>query len=249
MDKTTCVLIDDEANSREVLSNFISKYCEDLAIVGEAANIDTGETLIRKVNPDVVFLDIEMPFGTGFDLLNKFEDPNFDTIFVTAYSEYAIQAFDTAASHYLLKPVNIDQLVGCVEKITSSRKEQKSLNHAKILADNLKLANSQEQRVVMPLIDGFEVVQVKEIVRCEANDNFTDFHLIDGSRRMICRNLKFYESILESLGFERVHKSHLINISHVKRYKKGKSGTLIMSDAAEVPVATNRKAGFLKNFS
>lgn len=249
MAEMTAVLIDDEATSREVLTSFISKYCPDVDLLGEAENIDKGEQLIRKKNPDIVFLDIEMPFGTGFDLLERFDDAEFDTVFITAYSEYAVQAFDTAASHYLLKPLNIDKLVECVESISAARNDARSLNHAKILADNLRLANSQEQRIVMPLIDGFEVVQVKDIVRCCANDNFTDIHLADGTHRMICRNLKFYESILASLGFERVHKSHMVNVNHVKRYKKGKTGTLIMSDASEVPVSANRKSDLLKNFS
>jgi two-component system, LytTR family, response regulator len=247
--KLSAIIVEDEELSRETLRNYLSKYCANVTVVAEAANIIEGKAAIERLKPDVVFLDVEMPYGNAFDLLEQLDDITFETIFVTAFSNYAIQALNLSASYYLLKPLDIDELVRAVEKISQSSLRHKELNHTKILIDNIKIENKQLQKVVLPIIDGFEVVQVNQIIRCEALDNFTTLYLTNGRKLVICRTLKHFESTLADYDFIRVHKSHLINFQYIKQYKKGKGGQAIMSDGASVDISPNRKQEFLAKFS
>jgi two-component system, LytTR family, response regulator len=246
--RLTAVIVEDEELSRETLHNYLEKYCPNVIIVAEAANIIEGKAAIEKYTPNVVFLDVEMPFGNAFDLLEQLDEISFETVFVTAFSNYAIRALNLSASYYLLKPVDIDELVKAVEKISQSVSKTKEINHTKILIDNIKIENKQLQKIVLPLIDGFEVVQINQIIRCEALDNFTSLHLTDKRKLVICRTLKHFEGILSDYDFIRVHKSHLINFQHIKQYKKGKGGQAIMSDGSYVDVSPNRKEEFLGKF-
>lgn len=246
--KLKAIIVEDEELSRETLRNYLTKYCPDVSIAGEAANIIEGKQLIEKLKPDVVFLDVEMPYGNAFDLLEQFSEITFETIFVTAYSNYAIQALNLSAAYYLLKPVDIDELVKAVNKIKETLENNKNLVHTRILIENVKIENKQLHKIVLPLIDGFEVIRVNEIIRCEANDNFTVFHLNNNRKVMICRTLKHYEDILSEYDFIRVHKSHLVNFQYIKQYKKGKGGQVIMSDGKEVELSPNRKQEFLGKF-
>jgi two-component system LytT family response regulator len=246
--KLTAVIVEDEELSRETLQNYLNKYCPNVSIVAEAANIIEGKAAIEKHSPNVVFLDVEMPFGNAFDLLEQLEEINFETVFVTAFSNYAIKALNLSASYYLLKPVDIDELVKAVEKISQSLEKNKELNHTKILIDNIKIENKQLHKIVLPLIDGFEVVQINQIIRCEALDNFTSLHLTDKRKVVICRTLKHFEGLLADFDFIRVHKSHLINLQHMKQYKRGKGGQAIMSDGSYVDISVNRKDDLLGKF-
>jgi two-component system LytT family response regulator len=248
MEVLKAVLVEDEAISRETLKGYILKYCQGVEIVGEGASVQEGLDVIKKTNPDIVFLDVEMPFGTGFDLLEQLDDIRFETVFVTAYSNYAMKALNYSASYYILKPVDIDELVKAVDKIREERKSKDYSLHTKILVENLHTAQGQKKKIVLPILDGFEVVEVKDVIRCQANDNFTDFIMTDGTKKLICRTLKFYDEILSELGFLRVHRSHLINMEYVKGYKKGKGGQVLMSDGSMVDVSPNRKDDFLAHF-
>ena len=247
--KLSAIIVEDEELSRETLRNYLQKYCPDLAVVAEAANIIEGKSAIERLTPEIVFLDVEMPFGNAFDLLEQLEDITFETIFVTAFSNYAIKALNLSASYYLLKPIDIDELVKAVEKISLSVSKNKELNHTKILIDNIKIENKQLQKIVLPLLDGFEVVQVSQIIRCEAFDNFTYIFLSNGRKLVICRTLKHFESMLSDYDFLRVHKSHLVNLQYIKQYKKGKGGQAIMIDGSSVDISPNRKQEFLAKFS
>jgi two-component system LytT family response regulator len=246
--KLKAILLEDEQLSRETLRNYLVKYCPDINIIAEAANIIEGRQLIDRHKPDLVFLDVEMPFGNAFDLLEQFDEITFETIFVTAYSNYAIQALNLSAAYYLLKPIDIDELVKAVNKIKETVENNKNLIHTRILIENVKIENKQLHKIVLPLIDGFEVVKVNEIVRCEANDNFTVFHLTNNRKVMICRTLKYYEDLLTAYDFIRVHKSHLLNFQYIKQYKKGKGGQVIMADGKEVELSPIRKKEFLDKF-
>lgn len=245
------VIVEDEEASRITLKNYVSKYCEGVEVVGEGDGVKNGVVAIKEHQPDLVFLDVEMPYGNAFDLLEEFEDVFFETIFVTAYSNYAIKALNYSASHYLLKPIDIDELVSAtskvVEKINSKKESETNIN-TRILLENIQITNSQLKKIVLPVLDGFEVIEVQDIIRCRANDNFTDFHLTDGSKKVICRTLKFYDNILSELGFVRVHKSHLINMQYVKSYKKGKGGYVEMKDGSTVDVSATKKQDFLDHF-
>jgi two-component system, LytTR family, response regulator len=242
------LIVDDETASRETLQAYLLKYCTGVQVVALADSVKTALVEIEKHQPDVVFLDVEMPYGNAFDLLEQVQNIRFETVFVTAFSNYALQAINVSAAYYILKPIDIDELVAAVEKIKQA-KEQKNLSlHTQILIDNIHTSNKQLHKLVLPVLDGFEVVQIKEIIHCQAQDNFTDFFFTNGKRMLICRTLKFYEQTLESFGFLRIHKSHLINLQYVKKYKKGKGGQVIMTDDAELELSVNKKDEFLERF-
>ena len=235
------IIIEDEQISRELLANYLAKYCPDVTLLAQADSIQPGLEAIRKYKPDVVFLDVEMPKGNAFDLLEQAGEINFETVFVTAFGNYAIQALNYSAAYYILKPVSIDELIAAVEKIKQQKEKNQVAIHTRVLLDNMKSQNSQNFKIVLPLFDGFEVVSVKDIVRCEANDNFTDFHFVSRPRMMICRTLKFYEQVLADSGFMRVHKSHLVNMDYIKKYTRGKGGQLTMNDSSVIDVSPNKK--------
>lgn len=249
MDKMTAIIIEDEEVSREILRNYLASYCPDVELKGEAGNIEGGEKLIRNYNPDIVFLDIEMPYGNGFDLLEKIDDINFEVIFITAFSDYAIKAINLSASSYLLKPIDIDELVGAVEKIKNNILNHSETFSTKILAENIKTLNNKEQKMVLPQMDGFEVVKICNIIRAEASDNYTILYLEDGKKYTLSKTLKHYENLLSEYGFLRTHKSHLLNLDHIVKYKKGKVGEAIMTDGSTVLIAASSKKELMTHFS
>jgi two-component system LytT family response regulator len=243
--KLKAIIVEDELASRETLSVYLSKYCPDVELAGMAESVTTGLELIQRAQPDIVFLDIEMPRGNAFDLLEQLGEVDFDIVFVTAFSNYAIRAINLSASYYILKPVDIDELVNAVEKIRKSRADKQTHKPTKVLIENLHNGKGSH-KIVLPLIEGFEVIQVKEIIRCQANDNFTDFHIAGKKKMMICRTLKFYEELLAESGFMRVHKSHLVNMDHVKKYLRGKGGQLVMADESVIDVSPQKKPELMK---
>lgn len=254
--KLRAIIVEDEAASRETLRNYVGSYCPNVEIVAECAEIQTAEKEIKKLQPDFIFLDVEMPFGTGFDLLEKFAEISFEVVFVTAYSQYAIQALNLSASYYIMKPIDIDDLIAAVEKVAqnvaksngngteSAAKGSNDANKA-LLLQNIKQQNPHEHRISLPTLDGFELVKIGEILRCKAVDNYTEFHLLNGEKKLICKTLKHYDEILSPYGFFRTHKSHLVNLSQVRGYKKGSGGYAVMNDQSEVEIASRRKSAFL----
>ncbi len=248
MNKLRALIIEDEEASRITLRNYLGKYCPNIELLAEASDINEGFKAIKQHKPQVIFLDIEMPFGNAFDLLEKFETVDFEIIFVTAFSKYALEALNLSASNYLLKPVNIDELILAVEKVTKTVLANSNLRTSSILLENLTIENKQLKKMVLPMLDGFEVVTLKDIVWCDANDNLTELHLLDGTKRTVCKTLKFYENVLQDYDFIRVHKSHIVNINYVKQYKKGKGGEIILTNGVAVRVSPTRKAAFLDRF-
>jgi two-component system LytT family response regulator len=247
------VIIDDEKDSREILANYIKKYCSDITICGFGESVDTGIAAIEANQPDVVFLDIEMPYGNGFDLLDKVQKVNFETVFVTAYDHYAMQALNQSAAYYLLKPIDIDELIKAVEKIKAERKEENYTQHSQVLLDNIRAGSQQNQKVMLPTMEGFEIVNIKSIIYCEAVDNFTRFYFdADGHRGgnplLICRTLKYFEDLLKDYRFFRIHRSYLINPEYVIRYSKGKGGFVTMKNNKELEISPNKKKEFLDSF-
>lgn len=249
MGKLEAIIIDDEEASRNVLKSYLSTYCKNISLLGEASDIVEGEQLIKEHNPQVVFLDIEMPFGNGFDLLDKLESIDFEVVFITAYSNYAIKALNLSASYYLLKPIDIDELISAVHKVEETFQSRTRLFNTQVLADNLKAITNKDQKIVFPQMDGFDVVKISEIIRAEASDNYTVFYLVNGEKYILSKTLKYYEDMLVDLGFFRSHKSHLINIMHVVKYLKGKTGQVIMSDNSIALVSSVVKKEFIKTFN
>lgn len=239
------VIVDDEKDSRQILSNYLGKYCADVEVCGFGESVSTGLDAIRKYHPDVVFLDIEMPYGNGFDLLDKAGEITFEVIFVTAFDNYAIQALNQSASYYLLKPIDIDELIKAVDKVRSERR-QNSPRHSKVLLDNIR--NGGQQKIMLPTMEGFEIVNINSIIYCEAVDNFTKFYFESGSPLMICRTLKYFEEVLSPHRFIRIHRSYVINPDFVLRYSKGKGGYVTMKNEQELEVSSNKKKEFLELF-
>ncbi|HEY0651898.1 MAG TPA: response regulator, partial [Chryseosolibacter sp.] len=170
------VIIDDERDSREILANYVNKYCPEITVCGFGESVETGMRAIKEHEPDIVFLDIEMPYGNGFDLLERARDYSFETIFVTAFDHYAMQALNQSAAYYLLKPIDIDELIKAVEKIKHEKKDENHTLHSKVLLNNLKAASASSQKIMLPTLEGFEVVDIQSIIYCEAEDNFTKFY-------------------------------------------------------------------------
>lgn len=241
------VIIDDEEDSRKILANYLAKYCADVEVCGFGESVATGKEAIQKYNPDVVFLDIEMPYGNGFDLLDSIKDITFETVFVTAFDHYAIQALNQSASYYLLKPISIDELIHAVDKIRTERKEASNTRHSKVLLDNIR--TPVNQKIMLPTMEGFEIVTINTILYCEAADNFTRFYL-DGvaAPLLICKTLKYFEEILKEHRFLRIHRSYLINPDYVIRYTKGKGGSVTMKNNKELEMSAEKKQQFLGMF-
>lgn len=239
------VIIDDEKDSREILANYIGKYCPDVTVGGFGESVATGIEVIQKYQPDIVFLDIEMPYGNGFDLLDKIANITFETIFVTAFDNYAIQALNQSAAYYLLKPIDIDELIKAVDKIKQEQAEKNYIQHARVLLDN---RGSKQQKIMLPTLEGFEIVSVSAILYCEAVDNFTRFYFEAQPPLLICRTLKYFEDILQEHRFLRIHRSHLINPDFVIRYSKGKGGYVTMKNNLELEVSPAKKKEFLDLF-
>jgi two-component system LytT family response regulator len=246
--KLKAVIVEDEKSSREILSGYLEKYCPDVELCGMADSVEPGLKLIKTHKPHIVFLDIEMPFGNGFDLLDQVGEINFEIVFTTAFSNYALKAIQVSASHYLLKPINIDELIEAVESAKNNLKKENQYLSSKVLVENIRLENQQLHKIVLPTMEGFEVVSIKNIVHCTADDNFTSFRLQDGSKKLICRSLKYYQSLLQDFDFLRVHKSHLINKHYVSKYRKGKGGVAVMQNGDEIEISITRKKEFLQAF-
>lgn len=239
------VIIDDESDSRQILANYLTKYCPDVKVCEFGDSVATGLEAIKKYEPEIVFLDIEMPYGNGFDLLDKVENVNFETVFVTAFDNYAIRALNQSAAYYLLKPVDIDELIKAVEKIKSDREKENYSSRAQLLATNIQ---SGKQRIMLPTLEGFEIVTIHSILYCEAADNFTKFFFENGNPILICRTLKYFEDILTEHKFVRIHRSYLINPEFVIRYSKGKGGFVTMKNNQELEVSPNKKKGLMDIF-
>ena len=245
LQKIKSVIVEDESAAREVLRNYLQKYCPQVDVVGEAQHIKEAVPLLHEVKPQLVFLDVEMPFGNAFDVLEACKDLRFETIFVTAFSEYSLKALNQSAAYYLLKPISIEELIIAVNKVQQQIATQELFNRNQIIVENFREPKPEKQQVILPTMEGFEVVKMEDIIRLRGNGNFTDLHLSNGQKKMACRFLKHFDEILP-LPFLRVHKSHIVNLNFVKKYNKG--GYLTLDDDSEIEVSPTYKEEFLKNF-
>ena len=240
------IIIDDELESRNTILNILNNFCTSVTVVGQAENVEEGVKVISVEKPDVVLLDIQMPDGTGFDLLEKVKGVSFQVIFVTAYDQYALKAIKFSALDYILKPVDPQQLIDAVEKIKEPDSDINIITHK--IQTLLRNKNGFE-RITLPTFEGFRFINIKDIVRCEADNNYTNFFLNSGEKILVTKTLKEYDETLSGLDFVRVHQSHLVNIKFVDRYIKGDGGTIVMADGSEVDVSRRRKEEFLKKMT
>lgn len=240
------VIIEDEQKSREVLASIIQKNCPELELVGFASNVKQGVELIKSKSPDLVFLDISMPDGSGFDLLSQINDQKFELIFATASDQHAVKAIKFSACDYLLKPIDTDELREAVLKVINRRREKPSMENLQFLIQHLKRADENFQKITLPTGNAYEIVNIKDIIRCEADGSYTNFYLQDKRKLMISAGLKHYEELLPETEFIRVHHHHLINMHHVVRFLKEDGGYAVMSDGSKIEISRRKKEAFME---
>lgn len=242
------IIIDDEADGRDSLVHAIQTYCQDLEIIRVCSSAPEGLEAIQQDDPDLVFLDIQMPHMSGFEVLQRAGNTDFKIIFVTAHNQYAIKAIKFSALDYLLKPVDIDDLLQAVKRYQQQAdKTMKDQFHH--LFSNLSLTSSHFEKLAIPSIDGIEFIPVQDIIFCQADGNYTKIHLSNRNSLLASRTLKDFEMLLSDVGFCRVHHASLINLKHISKYIKGEGGYLMLSGGHEVPVSRRRKGALLKRLS
>lgn len=248
------LIIDDELHARENLRMLIDEFCPELAVVGDAAGVDDGLVKVRELKPDVVFLDIRMPSGSeGFEFIRKMEAPEFQIVFVTAFKDYAIQAFNANAIHYILKPIDIDELREAVRKLIEYRElfnsdQSSKPTYVESLRRVTETARTAQKpsRITIHHSKGFRVVNVRTIIRLTGDGSCTRLFFSDGSSFLDTRHLKLYEEMLDDSIFLRVHRSHLINLLEVREYLHVDGSKAVMTDGEEVPIARARLSLFLE---
>ncbi|WP_109301932.1 LytTR family DNA-binding domain-containing protein [Aquimarina sp. AU474] len=238
------IIVDDEKHSRETLKNLIKEFCTDVTIIASVGSIDEALTAINTTNPDVIFLDIELQSGTGFDILTQIKPIHFEIIFITAFEQYAIKAVKYSSLDYLLKPVDIDELIRAVEK-AKKKKDQNIYNkQLETLVHNLQ-QQPKLHKICLSTADGFEFVSIEHIIYCKANGSYTSFYLKNKRSVLVSKHLKEYENLLGDQHFMRVHNSFLINLKEVEKYVKSDGGYILMSNNDTVNISKSKKDTFL----
>lgn len=241
------ILIDDEEHCRESLSIQLARYCPEVSLLATCGSAAEGLKAIEQFQPDVLFLDVEMPYINGFELLQQFTRIPFGVIFTTGYDAYAIKAIRFSALDYLLKPIDKDELIKAVAKVHA--KPAPTINQQfDILLEKLGDKPVKLQKIALPSLEGFELVQLEAILRCESDSNYTYVFLKNGRKILVARTLKEIEELLDGHSFLRVHHSHVVNLNEIERYVRGEGGYLIMSDNSSVTVSRSRKDALLKVF-
>jgi two-component system, LytTR family, response regulator len=245
--KLRAIIIEDDENCRDTLRDLLGKHCPDIHVVKECGDVASGVTALNEAEIDILFLDIELPDGLGFDILNRVEHIRFKTIFTTAHNEYAIKAIKFSALDYLLKPILADDLKEAIARFKATQETQEQQRaQLKILRDHLTPRHDGQDRIALPTQDGYSFVDLRDIVWCEAQSNYTTVSLVRGAALIVSRTMKEFEELLVEHGFFRIHNSHIINLHHLKKYVKGKGGYVIMSDNKELEVAARRKEEFIE---
>lgn len=241
------ILIDDEKHCRETLSIQLERYCPEIQLVAQCSSAIEGLQAINQYQPEVVFLDVEMPRMNGFEMLQKLSPIEFDVIFTTGYDAYAIKAIRFSALDYLLKPIDKDELKKAVAKI-HHKSNHNLTQQLDVLLEKLSNKQGLLQKIALPTLDGFELVPLENILHCESDSNYTHVMLKNGRKVLVSRTLKEIEELLEGHPFLRIHHSHLINLNEIVRYVRGEGGYVIMSDNTSITVSRSRKDALLKVF-
>lgn len=239
------LIIDDEADGRDTLKMAIEKYCPEVSILGIYENPGKGLEAIRNLKPDLVFLDVQMPHMSGFDLLQQLLPLTFEVVFVTAHDKYAIKAIRFSALDYLLKPVDIDDLMHAVKKVQERLQLKNSTFQYQSMLNNIQYRSGKIEKLAVPSLEGIDFFNTDDIIYCQAEGNYTTLHLKNKQNKLISRNLKDFESLLADSGFCRVHHSSLINMKHIQKYVKGEGGYAILTDNYHVDISRRKKEEFL----
>lgn len=243
MSKYSVIIIDDEPKLRKVLEIKLSQHCQDLAVLDSVANIKEAYEKIIQLKPDLLFLDISMPGGSGFELLARFERIDFEVIFVTGFNDYVLDALNVSAVAYLLKPILTEDLIDAVDKAKIRISDRKKIEKYSILQHNLNHLGSQDTKIAVPGTNAYDFIKIADIIRCEGWQKYTRIYLHDGSCIVSSYNIGVFKGMLESYKFFTTHKSHMINIKLIVRYLK--EGTVVMSDGSKVPVARRKREEFV----
>lgn len=240
------IIIEDEKKSRETLNGLLQRYCRNVEVVAEADGYRMGLEMIRQHNPDMIFLDIQMPDGSGFRLLGELEKIDFEIVFTTAFDQYAIKAIRYSALDYLLKPIDPEELVNSIKKVELKKSGSHINKHIRVLLDNIRTPESESQKIVLSTSDKIHIIEVSRIIRCESDNYYTNFFLNDGKKILISKTLKENEELLSSHNFIRPHKSHLINLDYVKSFNREGGGYIMMKDGSKVPVSRRKREQILE---
>ena len=241
---TKAVIIEDEINNRELLQQLLSIYCKNISLVGLATDVKSGINLIKKQSPDIIFLDVEMPGGSGFDILDAFDKINFKVIFVSGYDQYAIKAIKYAALDYLLKPIDVSELISAVDKaIAASANYNKPID---FLKSSLKNKGEEITQIVLSNDKNYQVIKISDILYVEADGNYITFQLANEEKHISSQSLNHYEDLLPNSQFFRIHKSYIINIKSVVSIENGRGGHVHLTNKSKLPIAFRRKPAFLQ---
>lgn len=243
------LIVDDEQPVRDMLEKVVAEYCDGVEVCGTANSVKQGIEYFHRLAPDILFLDINLPDGSGFDLLAQIEDAAPKTIFITAYDEYAIQAFRISAVDYILKPINIDDLVAAVDKCKEQAERENLGEKLKVLVQNLDDTKTDEKKIVLKTQESIYIVKVTDIIRCESDHNYTMFYLKNQAKLLVSRTLKDFETLLTGYGFFRTHQSHLINLNYIARFDKADGGELVLTDNSRVPVSVRKRDELFELFN
>ncbi len=247
------LLVDDEALARESLEKKLELFCPEVSIIGQASSLKEAITVLEDDWPQLIFLDIDLGQTSGFDLLEQLPSLADDralpeVIFITAHDEYAIRAIKFSALDYVLKPIDTEELVKAIRKFQEKHDQKPLGNSYDVLLENLRSVNSGPRRIMIPAGDGLQILKVSDIVRCESSSNYTYFYLNDGTRLMASKTLKEFDMLLSPYSFERIHKSHLVNLNYAIRYVTSDGGYLVLEDGSNIPVANRKKERLMRLF-
>lgn len=246
--KYSAVIVEDEKKARNFLKNLVEEECKEVEVAGEAENVSEAIEVINAHKPDIIFLDIQLGNERSFDILKSINYDEYKILFVTAYQQYAIDAFRFSAVDYLLKPIDPDLLIESVKRLIQKLDEESLKTNLDALVHNLSEDDRRSKKLVLNTMDMVHLVELNEIIWCKSEGNYTRFCLKDQPELMISKTLKEYDTQLSSYGFMRVHKSYLVNLDHLKAFSKKEGGFLIMSDDTKIPVAVRKKEEFMKVF-
>lgn len=235
------IIIEDEKHSRETLNGMLDRYCKNVSIIAEAESYRGGLEVIREHQPDVIFLDIQMPDGSGFRMLEELDSINFEIIFTTAFDQFAIKAIKYSALDYLLKPIDAEELVRAVKKVEQKISHTQVNQNIQVLLDNIKSREAEPHKIVLSTSEKIHIIETDQILRCESDNYYTNFFLSDGKKILVSKTLKENEQLLSDHNFIRPHKSHLVNVKYIKGFLRADGGYIEMIDGSRIPVSRRKR--------
>ncbi len=241
------ILVDDEANNLQFLQSLLKDHCPSIHVMETANTAADGLVMLQELRPQLVFMDVDMPGMTGFEVLKKLEPLSFEVIFVTAYNQYAMEAFEYNAVAYITKPIVIEKLIAAVEKAIIKIEEKKYTEHIFSLLENVQQKNEHD-KIALPTLQGLQFVNLNQICYVESSGNYSNFFLADNTKIMVSRQLGEYEKLLPADNFVRIHDKHIINLTCIKEYIKGSGGEVVLENGARLTVAARRKDELLSRF-